>query len=331
MPLLVFMIATLGGGWLYGELLVFSGQERLPYYDLPYIMVALMIFESPGEVPPEPYLIIFWYAMPVIAVYVIGRGVADFVRLFFNRTERKDAWEEALASTYRHHVIVLGVGHVGIRVVRQLVDMGFDVVTIDYDLKPEMDRELGLMDTPCVTGDGRDPNILEKAGLRYAQSLIICTSNDHVNLEMVMRARDMNPEIRIIVRMWDDQFANQVKRFMNVDGVISSSNMAAPAFAGMAVGIQVSQTLQVNGVEYSMIQLEVAPNSFLDKETISRLQKRYDMDIVLHGCDGELDVHPEGDVEVNAGDTLVIFAQHKQITDIVARNRPDRSKRNQKQ
>ncbi len=319
-PLLIFLIALLGGGWLYGELMVFAGYDRLPYHDLPYVMLALMVLETTLDLPPEWYLIIFWYAMPVIAVYVIGRGAMDFVRLFFDRTGRRDAWEEALASTYRNHVIVLGVGHVGIRVVRMLTQMGFEVVVIDRDLNVNIDRELSELGAPCVVADGRELATLQKAGIQHARTFIACTSNDHVNLETVMRVRDMNPDIRIVARMWDNQFAKQLKRFMGVEAVISSSDLAAPAFAGFAVGIEITQSLQINGVDYSMIRLTVEPGSFLDGENIGNLQTKNDMDIVLHGRNDHVEVHPKGKTTVEAGDTLVIFARHDKIIEIVSRN-----------
>jgi len=70
-----------------------------------------------------------------------------------------------------------------------------------------------------------------------------------------------------------------------------------------------------------MIRLEVAPGSFLDGAAIGMLQQENDMDIVLHGPnEGEVQVHPASDVLVQAGDTLVIFARHSKITDVVARN-----------
>jgi Trk K+ transport system NAD-binding subunit len=43
--------------------------------------------------------------------------------------------------------------------------------------------------------------------------------------------------------------------------------------------------------------------------------------VVLHERGGAVDVHPPHDLTVRAGDTLVIFARHAQITDIVARKR----------
>lgn len=320
-PLIIFLVALLGGGWVYGELLVYAGYDPMPYHDLPYIMLALMVLETTTDVPPEWYLILFWYIMPVIAIYILGRGALDFVRLFFDRSGRRNAWEEALASTYRNHIIVLGVGHVGLRITRILVQMGFEVVAVDYKISPELDVELSELGVPCIVSDARQPATLEKAGLQRAYAFIACTSNDHVNLETVMRARDMSPNVRIVARMWDNQFAQQLKRFMGVEAVISASDLAAPAFAGLAIGIEITQTLTINGEEYSMIRVIVEPNSFLTGETISDLQNEHDMDIVLHGRGDEIQVHPDGKIRVQAEDTLVVFARHDRVIDIVTRNR----------
>lgn len=323
-PLVAFLIAVFGGGALYGFLHneVAGVTPAIPPMNLPYTMVSLMILETPEQVPEQPYLIAFWYLMPAVALYVVGRGVADFARLFFDRSERRAAWEEALASTYRNHVIVLGVGHVGLRVVRTLVSMGFEVVGIEQAVRPDIDAELVRMGVPVINADGRQLTTLEAAGLRHAQSLVVCTSNDQVNLEVTMRARDLNPDVRIVVRMWDNQFAGQLQRFMGVQAVLSASDLAAPAFAGAAVGVEITQSMRVGDVDYSMIRLQVEPGSFLDGQTIGDLQADHTMDIVLHLGNGGTEVHPASDIVVKAGDTLVIFAHHARIIDVVSRNRP---------
>jgi Trk K+ transport system NAD-binding subunit len=319
-PIVIFVVAVFGGGWIYGELLVQAGHARIPYVDLPYTMLALMILETPSDLPAEVPLVLFWYAMPIIGIYVAGRGVFDVFRLFFNPDERKNAWEEALASTYRHHVIVLGVGHLGLRVVRALVSMGVDVVAIDLKASPDKESELKQLDVPLVLGDGRLRQTLETAGVREAQAFIVCTSNDYMNIEVTMRARDLNPDVRIVVRVWEDQFSTQIQRFMNVAAVLSATDLAAPSFAGSALGIEITQTMTVDGVEYSMIRLTVAPGSFLDGAQVGVLQDAHNMDIVLHKRSGDARVHPARDATICAGDTLVIFAQHHKITDVVARN-----------
>ena len=59
----------------------------------------------------------------------------------------------------------------------------------------------------------------------------------------------------------------------------------------------------------------------MDGSTINTLEDENDMDIVMHERSDQVEVHPEGDLPVRAGDTLVIFARHTQIMQIVARNR----------
>lgn len=319
-PILMFVLATLGGGWLYGELLVFAGYPRVPFIDLPYMMVLLMVLESFADIPPEPYLVIFWYGMPLIALYVIGQGVTDFVRLFFNRGERRNAWEEAVASTYRNHIIVMGIGHVGSRVLRALAQMGSEVIAIDIDVDKTRIEELRSMHIPLILGDGRDKETLEKAGIYFAQSFIICTSNDFLNLEVGVRAREMNATMRLVVRMWDSQFANHLKNSLNAE-TISASDLAAPAFAGMALGAEIAHLLDIQNTAYSLIRLKIEPGSFMDGQTIHDLEEENDMDIVLFEGSSQVDVHPAGHQPVHAGDTLVIFARHAQIMQIVARNR----------
>ncbi len=111
---------------------------------------------------------------------------------------------------------------------------------------------------------------------------------------------------------------------MNVEAVLSATDLAAPVFASAALGIDITQTLDINGVDYSMIRLQVAPDSFLDGQTVGTLQDAEDMDIVLHSHQGQVTVHPAPETVVRAGDTVVIFAQHSKVTDVVARNQQRR-------
>ena len=320
-PVLLFVLVTVGGGFVYGELYYHTYDH---YYELdvrPYLMLQLMIMESPSEVPPDWYLIIFWYLMPLLGVVILGLGAADFLRLFFNRNERRDAWGEAVALSYRNHTIVFGAGHVGLRVIHELVEMGFDVLAIDNDPDPGVDDALNRLHVPLIVADGRLASTLEKAQLVHADALVACTGNDHVNLEVIMKARDMHPGLRIVMRAWDTQLTRQIERFLNVQSVLSSSDLSAPAFAGAAVGIEITQTIQVNGTEYSTVRLNVEPGSFMDGQTVGKLQTENNMDIVLYGRGDEVEVQPSREMIVQAGDVLVIFAQHNHILRVIARNR----------
>lgn len=325
-PIITFLVVTIIGGFVYGELHEFGDYAfSIPVIDRPYVMLQLMILETPAgyeRTPDEWFLIIFWYALPPTLLFIIGDGVADFVRLFFDREGRGDAWMQALAATYRHHVIVMGAGHVGLRVIRTLHDMGVEVVVIDNS------PDLGVQDffserrIPFIQEDGRLTSTLQKAGLMNADAFVACTGNDHINLETIMRARAMNKGIRIVARVWDDQFAAQMKEFMSVNHVLSSSDLAAPAFAGLALGVDITQSIRVAGRDYSTVRLEINDGSFMAGQTVGELQTTYDMDIVLMVERGQgAEVQPSRDKIVRPGDILVIFAQHERSLEIASRNR----------
>lgn len=321
-PLLIVVIAVFIGGYVYMQLNNYhSDNEPLNYVDMPYIMLALMVLEASIEVPTEPHLIIFWYIMPLLAVYVVGQGAADFLRLFIDREQRRSAWGVAVASTYKRHIIVVGIGHTGIRIVRELTQMGFEVVAVDVGADKEAQERLHEVDVPLITGDGRLVKVLDTAGLSRATAVVVATSDDHVNLEVTMRVRDMNPDIRLVTRMWDRRLAQQMERFFDVE-VLSASDLAAPAFAGAAVGAEITQNLHIAGMEYSMIRLIVRAASFLDGQTVREIQESEGVDIVLlHRAEFDMpDVHPSGDIKVRGGDTLVLFAHHDRITDLIGRN-----------
>ena len=321
-PLFIFLLAVFVGGYVYMKLNNdFSENDSLNYVDMPYIMLALMVLEASIEVPKEPYLIIFWYIQPLLAVYIVGRGAADFLRLFINREERRSAWEAAVASTYKRHIIVVGVGHTGLRIVRELSQMGFEVVAVDMGVSKESHEALHDIDVPLIAGDGRQVQALVAAGLNRATAVVVATSDDHVNLEVTMRVRDMNEQVRVVTRMWDRRLAQQIERFFGVE-VLSASDLAAPAFAGAAVGAEITQNLHIAGMEYSMIRLVVRDNSFMDGQTVGAIQESEGADIVLlHQGEGSSpDVHPRGDIVVRGGNTLVLFAHHDRITDLIGRN-----------
>ena len=321
-PLLIFLLAVFFGGYLYMHLNnSYSDNDPLKLVDMPYIMLALMVLEASIEVPDEPYLIIFWYIQPVLAVYIVGRGAADFLRLFINREERRSAWEAAVASTFKRHIIVVGIGHTGLRIARELTQMGFEVVAVDLGVSKEAHEALHDIDVPLISGDGRQAQALEKAGLSRATAVVVATSDDHANLEVTMRVRDMNPDVRVVTRMWDRQLAQQIERFFRVE-VLSASDLAAPAFAGAAVGAEITQNLHIAGMEYSMIRLVVRAGSFMDGQTVGEIQDSEGADIVLlHQDNGSSpDVHPHGKKVVRGGDTLVLFAHHDRITEILGRN-----------
>lgn len=58
--------------------------------------------------------------MPLLGLSILAQGLADLGGLLFNRRQRSQEWEMAIASTFDRHIVVVGLGHLGYRVVPQL-------------------------------------------------------------------------------------------------------------------------------------------------------------------------------------------------------------------
>ena len=143
------------------------------------------------------------------------------------------------------HVIVVGLGRVGMRVVGQLHDLGIGVVGIDRD--PEaagvaFARRLGVH---VVVGEIHREETLRAANLRSSIALVSVTSSDEVNLEAALHARALRADLRIVLRLYDDDLAERVQKMIGNTVSRSVSYLAAPGFAAAMLEHQVLRTIPV--------------------------------------------------------------------------------------
>ncbi|MCI0520689.1 MAG: NAD-binding protein, partial [Chloroflexi bacterium] len=206
-PLLAFCAAVTGGGTLYYVLSRQAGEETYNLAEAIYAVLSLTFLQPTGAFPHAWYLEAFYFIMPLIGVGILAQGVADFGVLFFNRRARGQEWEKAVAAMVQNHVILIGLGHLGYRVVDHLHQMGQEVVVIELNPAAHLVEAVRKLDIPVLQEDGTRESTLREAGVERARALILCTQNDSLNLQMAVKARSLNPEIRVIVRIFDDDFA----------------------------------------------------------------------------------------------------------------------------
>lgn len=320
--LLLFLVTLLAGGFLWMVFTNFTQDEPIGYVESLYMVLRLVFFQADEAFPDEWYRDIFLFLMPVLGLAILGRGAADFAVLLFNRQARQAQWEVALASTYNRHIIVCGLGHVGIRVVRELVSLGEDSVVV-VDIDPEVARaeECRSYGIPLIEGDGKRPKTLTEAGIENAEAFIVCTNDDLLNLQIGLNARELNPRMRLVMRMFDDVLGRQLAEQLGIENVFSASALAAPSFAGAAIGTSVTQTFYVEDEVMNMTRLRVQSGSALDGMTMGQLEHARDMSVVLHQSNTTVDLHPDHDARLQAGDLIVIFSNLSGLSEIRRMNR----------
>lgn len=102
-----------------------------------------------------------------------------------------DAGERRLA-------VIVGFGPVGRAVDRPLRDAGLDTVIIEMNM--DTVSELKAQGRGAIFGDASREAILEQAGVRRASHLVLALPHSASRMAVVVAARNLNPELRILVR-----------------------------------------------------------------------------------------------------------------------------------
>ncbi|WP_059010849.1 NAD-binding protein [Streptomyces specialis] len=173
------------------------------------------------------------------------------------------------------HVVLLGLGKIGTRVLDRLRELGIPVVCVESD--PEA-RGLPLarrLRVPVVLGDVTQEGVLEAAKVGRAHALLAVTSSDTTNLEAALYARTVNPELRVSLRLYDDDFATAVYRTLRTAHPAartrsrSVSSLAAPAFAGAMMGRQILGAIPVERKVLLFARLQVAGHPEFEGKTVT--------------------------------------------------------------
>jgi voltage-gated potassium channel len=315
-PLLLFLLAIVGLGLLYYFLAEQYGEPLSGPVEGIYLVLTATFLQPLGVFPHEFVLQLFHFLMPVIGMVTLAHGLADFGTLFFNRRARGKEWEMAVASTFNNHIILVGLGHLGFRVAKQLHQMEQDVVAVELSPTAELVANTRRLDIPVIPGDGTKEEMLEAAGIRRARAIILCTQNDSLNLQMAVKARGINPAVHVIIRIFDDDFAASLQQQFGFNA-ISATGMASPVFAATAAGANITPPIMVEGNPLCFATVEFQDCSDNKGKTLHDLEQLYRISTVLLKRQGGIEWHPSSFEKIRSGDIVGVLGNPDRINLIV--------------
>src|ERR1700759_4983845 len=222
------------------------------------------------------------------------------------------------------HVIVVGLGNVGTLVVAQLHDLGVPVVAIDRDPKVPgvaFARRLGV---PVVIGEIHREETLRAASLRSSIALVSVTSSDEVNLEAALHARALRSDLRIVLRLYDDDLAERVQKMVGNTVSRSVSYLAAPAFAAAMLEHQVLRTIPVGRHVLLIADVQAEPAAELAGQPIEAAQhpgQAHILAVRRHSTDS-FDWSLDLKSRIEPHDRLLVLATRAGLGRTLARNQP---------
>lgn len=274
-------------------------MEVAPLSDAGRIFTAILILTSFG---------IIAYAVSTITSYLASGELKKY---------RRELRSAKSIRFMEKHVIICGYGRVGKQAAKELLYYGRPVVVIERVDASVAEVAPGIT---LITGDATKDEVLLKAGVQKADALITALPADTDNLFVVLSARELNPQLKIIARSSDQSTVKKL-RVAGASNVIMPDTVGGAHMASLVVTpdlmefmdlIKVSGKSHVNLEEITFDQL---PGEFKSC-TIRELEERTKSgcNIIGHRApDGNYDINPDLDTKIMPGAKLFVLGNPDQI------------------
>ena len=283
----------------------------------------MLFFQGSLQYPHQGFIQILYFIIPILGLVVVADGVIRFGVALTNKQERGQKWQIAMASTYSGHVIICGMGKVGYRVALELMKFNRDVVAIEANPDGRFLEKTEALGIPVIIADARRSENLLKAGVEKADAVIPCTDNELTNLDIALDAREINPNAKIVLRMFDPDLAQRVEKGFGIHTAFSVSALAAPTFAAASMRVNVRSSFHVGDQLLNISEITVHPGAAIENWSIEKLEHSLDLSVVSYIGAGITHLHPESGLILPAGCQLLVLATLETLQKLDSLNQPN--------
>jgi voltage-gated potassium channel len=255
-------------------------------------------------------IFVMGYAITVITEYILSKNNIGNLRQ--KRVEKK-------IKKMHDHIIVCGYGRNGQQAVHKLMayKQPFVVIEKEENVVDKYSSDVVYF----IHGNANEDEILKKAGIEKATTLISALPNDADNLFVVLSARQINQNLKIISRATEETTLKKLK-LAGADNVIMPDKIGGEHMASLVVTpdlVEFLDNLSVSGEDDS-INVEQVSFSKVCPEgkelAISELDLRKKTGCSIIGYkspEGEYIVNPEPSLILKRNSKLILIGRPLQI------------------
>ncbi len=264
---------------------------------------------------------LFTIGLIIVSVCTAGYGVSNLAAFVvegeFTRIMKGRQMDKRL-SKMAGHIILCGGGHTGKCIAQEFYKTRTPFVVIEKD--PDVLEAISRIgDIPFIQGDGTEDEVLLLAGIQRAKGLATVLSDDKDNMFVVVTARALNSNLRIISRNIAAVNASKLLK-AGADEVISPNAIGGMRIASSMIRPTMVQFLDAmlrdeqGTVRFHEIRVDDIPALVDDKLWKSDITKASGLMIlaILHN-DGRFQFNPDEHVRLVKSDTLLVMGSTDQI------------------
>ena len=260
-----------------------------------------------------------------IVLSLVGAAIVAIVYAFITDALIRSRLLQTLGrrtvpGSIHDHVIVAGLGAIGYRVALGVQARGVPVVAVEREEDGRFVSAARAAGIPVVIGDARHREVLDDMRIGRARALVCATSDDLVNLSTALNGRALRPDLRVVVRLFDPDFALRVQHGFGIRFTRSVSQLAAPAFAAAATRSEVVATVPVGDRRVALFaRLRVPIGSSLEGRRAMDFDRAGSMRVLAVADPGSevarWDVPP--DEMLDADEEIVVAATRAGLADLL--------------
>ena len=299
----ILIVMSIAGGICFHAL---YEHEDLGYFQALYVTYGLLLGEHLLKFPDHWVLQFLYLALPPFGLVVILDGIVRFSYHILRRDETGKEWVQAMCKTLNNHVVLCGLGKLGLRVLQQLIRLGEPVAVLEKNAQcPNLAfaRKHGV---PVRIGHSREEGVFHDVNVARAKSIILATNDDLANLEMALDARQINPRIRVVLRMFDQELAAKLRESMDMELTFSTSDLAAPLFATCSSDRSIVNSFYVDDRLLVLANLTINADSELAGQPVRELGQGRHAFVLSHTRESQTTSFPTAQTVFQPGDRITI-------------------------
>jgi voltage-gated potassium channel len=302
---------------------IFSGYS---WVDSVYMTIITITTVGYGEVHPlSPGEKVFASLLIIFSIFVVGYAIKVISEYILSQNNIGNFKLKRVKKSIEHlegHVIVCGYGRNGRQATEKLRDYNkrFVVVEVSDEIVAHARDE----DVLFVHGNAIEDETLLEAGVMNASTLICALPSDADNLFIVLSARQLNPDLKIISRATEETSFKKLK-LAGADNVILPDKIGGDHMANLVVTpdlVEFLDNLSVSGerdsINVEQVSFEqVCPEG--EEKSIRELDIRRKTGCSIIGyknANGEYVVNPEPTLKVEQDSKLILIGRPDQIRNL---------------
>jgi voltage-gated potassium channel len=270
-----------------------------------------------GETRPlsEPWGRLFTIVLIFMSVGTAGYAISTLFSFIvegeFNRIIQGQRMDNQIAALH-NHIIICGAGDTGRYIIEEFSKISAPYVVVERNTNALQGLKQ-LSDMLYIHGDATNDAILQSAGIERARGLVSALSDDKDNVFVVLSARALNPNLRIVARLVHEENREKLRK-AGANEIVSPNAIGGLRMASVMVRPTVvsflDQMLRATGQTLRVEEVHVDKSPTLLGKTLTdaNIEQRTGVLVVaLKAHNGDYQFNPPRNTVLRQGDILIVM------------------------